>query len=157
MDNQVIAANQKFCHGCAKPIHQSAISCPFCGAPQGGSVPSVQSHTTMPGGAQTRMTSDQQFCGKCGTVMHVTASNCPSCGAAQTEFASNWGKSRKTAGWLALLAGGLGAHHFYLGNYVWGALYLIFVWTAVPTVLALIDAIRYFNMSDKEFEIKYRK
>ena len=23
-----------FCHGCAKPLHVSAVACPSCGAPQ---------------------------------------------------------------------------------------------------------------------------
>ena len=26
--------NMMFCHGCAKPLHVSAVNCPGCGAPQ---------------------------------------------------------------------------------------------------------------------------
>jgi TM2 domain-containing membrane protein YozV len=40
---------------------------------------------------------------------------------------------------LTFFGGGLGAHKFYLGKYWQGALYLIFFWTLIPTVLALVD------------------
>ncbi|GHG31750.1 TM2 domain-containing protein [Deinococcus indicus] len=42
---------------------------------------------------------------------------------------------------LALLLGGLGVHQFYVGNTTAGVLYLLFCWTFIPAILALIDAI----------------
>jgi hypothetical protein len=40
---------------------------------------------------------------------------------------------------LALFLGGLGAHHFYLGNVGIGILYAVFVWTFIPSLIALIE------------------
>lgn len=40
---------------------------------------------------------------------------------------------------LALFLGGLGAHHFYLGNVGIGVLYAVFVWTFVPSLIALVE------------------
>jgi len=64
-------------------------------------------------------------------------------------------KSKTTAGILALLVGGLGVHKFYLDRPLQGALYLVFCWTFVPAVIALVEAIVYFTMSDANFNLKY--
>jgi len=61
---------------------------------------------------------------------------------------------RSTAGLLALLLGGLGIHHFYLGHPVAGFLNLLFCWTFIPAILALITAIQYFSMTDDAFNCK---
>lgn len=42
---------------------------------------------------------------------------------------------------LAFFLGGIGAHHFYNGKTVRGLLYLVFVWTMIPSGLALIDMV----------------
>lgn len=42
---------------------------------------------------------------------------------------------------LAFFVGGIGAHHFYNGKTVRGLLYLLFVWTMIPSGLALIDMV----------------
>ncbi|GAQ23915.1 hypothetical protein DEIGR_400048 [Deinococcus grandis] len=42
---------------------------------------------------------------------------------------------------LALLLGGLGVHHFYLGRTTPGLLHLLLCWTLVPSVLAVAHAI----------------
>jgi TM2 domain-containing membrane protein YozV len=55
-----------------------------------------------------------------------------------SEF-SRVSKSVSTARLLALFLGGVGAHWFYLGKSMRGLLYLIFVWTSVPLILALIE------------------
>ncbi len=146
-----LAANQKFCHGCAKTIHNTAPQCPHCGAPQQvvmtpapGYAPQMQQHAHM-----ARSTSDQKHCDKCGTVMHVSAGNCPSCGAAQAGGLG--GKSRTTAAWLAILVGGLGAHHFYLGNTIRGLIYLAFCWTGISAIVGFIEGISYFSKNDRQF------
>lgn len=64
-------------------------------------------------------------------------------------------KSKTTAILLALFLGGLGIHKFYLGKGGQGLLYLIFVWTFIPSVLALIDMILLIVMSEKDFNFKY--
>ncbi|MFC0232705.1 TM2 domain-containing protein [Vagococcus entomophilus] len=42
---------------------------------------------------------------------------------------------------LAVFLGGLGAHKFYAGKTGSGIMYLIFCWTWIPSVLAIISAI----------------
>lgn len=42
---------------------------------------------------------------------------------------------------FALLLGGFGAHHFYLGHTVVGVLFILFFWTLIPAIIALIEAI----------------
>jgi TM2 domain-containing membrane protein YozV len=40
---------------------------------------------------------------------------------------------------LCLLLGGIGAHHFYMGNIGTGVLYLLFFWTFIPAFIALVE------------------
>lgn len=65
-------------------------------------------------------------------------------------------KNRGTAVVLALLLGGLGVHHFYMGRTMRGLLYLLFCWTLVPSFLALLEAIYYALMSEKNFQLRCR-
>ena len=45
-----------------------------------------------------------------------------------------------TAVLLALFLGGLGAHRFYLGV-LWGIVYVVFCWTLIPMIVAVLEAI----------------
>ena len=49
-------------------------------------------------------------------------------------------KNPTTAVLLALFLGGLGIHKFYMGQTGLGVLYLLFFWTYIPSVIALIEA-----------------
>ena len=42
---------------------------------------------------------------------------------------------------LALFLGGLGIHNFYAGRIGLGVLYLLFCWTFIPAIAALVQAI----------------
>ena len=56
----------------------------------------------------------------------------------QTEM--NTRRKNPTTGvLLTLFLGGLGAHRFYLGQTGLGILYLVFVWTFIPAIAALIE------------------
>ncbi|MCQ2163579.1 MAG: NINE protein [Bacteroidales bacterium] len=66
-------------------------------------------------------------------------------------------KSKYTAAALAFFLGGLGAHKFYLGKTGKGILYLVFVWTYIPAILGLIEAITYLTADEYEFNAKYGK
>ena len=64
-------------------------------------------------------------------------------------------KDKTTAGVLALLLGGLGAHKFYLGRGLQGVLYLVFCWTFIPAIIALIEGIGYLVMNETDFNLRY--
>jgi len=49
-------------------------------------------------------------------------------------------KNPGTAQVLAFLLGGLGMHHFYMGQWAIGLVYLAFCWTYVPILVGLIEA-----------------
>jgi TM2 domain-containing membrane protein YozV len=47
---------------------------------------------------------------------------------------------------LALFLGGLGVHHFYLHRVALGVLYIVFCWTFIPAIIAVLEA---FVMSER--------
>ena len=49
-------------------------------------------------------------------------------------------KNPTTAVLLAVFLGGLGVHRFYMGDVGWGVLYLLFSWTWIPLIVALLEA-----------------
>lgn len=66
-------------------------------------------------------------------------------------------KDKNTAGILALFLGGLGVHKFYMGHIGTGFIYLIFCWTFIPAIVALIDAISIFMATEEKFDQKINK
>lgn len=56
---------------------------------------------------------------------------------------------------LALFLGGLGAHWFYLDRPKRGILYVLFIWTLIPALLALIDLIRFLAMGKEKWQKVY--
>lgn len=58
---------------------------------------------------------------------------------------------------LAFFLGGFGVHKFYTGNWAWGILYLIFFWTFVPALLALVEFIRYITLDELALQQAYQK
>ena len=96
-----------------------------------------------------------KYCSGCATVIHKDAPACPRCGAPQADAFNRERKSRGVAIVLALLLGGIGAHKFYLGRAGWGLLYLLFFWTFIPAIIALVELIIYACMSEREFHRKY--
>lgn len=103
-------------------------------------------------------------CRECGREVSDKANSCPGCGvtingavARQQPIIVNAPKSRSLAVLLALFFGGVGIHKFYLNSPGWGFIYLIFCWTFIPLILALIEALNYLFMSDKTFQSRYAK
>lgn len=92
------------------------------------------------------------FCRGCGKEIHESALTCPFCGAVQQTKSSN---KRITAGVLAILLGGIGAHKFYLGQIGMGILYILFCWTFIPGIIGKIQGIIYLCQSDEDFVRKY--
>lgn len=117
-----------FCRECGAGVNRRAIMCPKCGAPV------VQEALPPVGGGF-----EVQF---------------PSA-ATPARRSSGEQKSKTTAALLALLVGGLGAHHFYLGNTVLGIVYILACWTFIPAIVAFVEAIVFLTMSDAAFDAKY--
>lgn len=65
------------------------------------------------------------------------------------------GKSKVTAAILAIIFGSFGLHKFYLGQVLWGLIYLFFFWSSISMILGFIEGIYYLAMSDKDFEANY--
>jgi TM2 domain-containing membrane protein YozV len=95
-----------------------------------------------------------KFCTECGAEINIKAEICPKCGVRQ-YFPACSNNDKITAGILALLVGGLGAHHFYLKHIGRGILYLLFCWTFIPAIISLVEGIIYLTMTDDEFCRKY--
>ena len=66
-------------------------------------------------------------------------------------------KNKTSAGILALFLGGLGVHRFYLKQTGLGILYLVFFWTLIPSISALVDGIIFLTQTDEAFNAKYNK
>ena len=97
------------------------------------------------------MAGSMVFCRGCGKEIHESALICPLCGAPERKRSE---KSKVVAGVLALLLGGIGIHKFYVGAWGWGIVYIIFVWTWIPALFAIIEGIRYLTLSDEDFSNK---
>jgi len=65
-------------------------------------------------------------------------------------------KSKGVAILLALLLGGIGAHHFYMGHVFRGFLYLLFCWTFIPAIIALVEMVLIALTPDKVFQRRCR-
>ncbi len=70
-------------------------------------------------------------------------------------------KNRIIAGLLAMILGVVGAHRFYLNDIGGGIFYLFLMFITaklafpVTFILGIIEAVKIFNMSNKEFDEKY--
>lgn len=101
---------------------------------------------------------DEKFCKDCAAIINVNAEICPACGVRQMGSLyqpAGGRKNRVTAILLALCLGGLGAHKFYLGQPALGVIYLLFVWTFIPALIAFAEMLMYLTMSDEEFARRY--
>lgn len=119
------------------------------------------SDTQLESPAPRTKTADEKFCADCGAIIALKAEICPKCGVRQKANLSEVAKtvvntrSKLVAALLALFLGGIGIHKFYLGKTWMGILYLLFCWTFIPALVAFIEAIILFAMSDEKFNAKY--
>jgi TM2 domain-containing membrane protein YozV/ribosomal protein L40E len=106
---------------------------------------------------------DEKYCTDCGAAIKAKAEICPKCGIRQFSPQSGGslgpvtanGKNKIAAALFALFLGGIGVHKFYLGQVGQGILYLLFCWTFIPALIALIEAILLLTMNDDTFNQKY--
>lgn len=108
----------------------------------------------------------KKHCFACAAILDVRAELCPKCGVRQPTMPGAMTvapvmalapstRSKTSAGVFALLLGGIGVHKFYLGQTAAGVLYLLFCWTLIPSLIAFIEALVLFGMSDDAFARKY--
>ena len=95
------------------------------------------------------------FCRGCGKEIHETAVSCPHCGCQQTAVMAGNVKSQRVAAVLAAFVGGIGIHRFYLSRPVSGIFYILFCWTGIPGLIALVETFVYAFMSPENWARKY--
>ena len=96
------------------------------------------------------------YCPTCGAEVAVSADRCPDCETPlRTAGSIERHLKRVVAGILALAFGALGAHKFYLGRPVIGVLYILFIWTLLPPLIALIEGLLYLNSDEATFSRRY--
>jgi TM2 domain-containing membrane protein YozV len=64
-------------------------------------------------------------------------------------------RNKMVAAMLALFVGTFGIHKFYLGQVGAGIVYLLFFWTGIPSLIALIEGLIYLTKSDQAFDMEY--
>lgn len=124
------------CPQCGAPAEANAAKCVYCGA-------SIITQQTVQPQVQTQAQPQVIVVQQAPADPHPERKNWPV-------------KSKIAAALLAFFLGGIGVHKFYLGKVGSGILYLLFCWTGIPSIFALIDGIVYLCTSDENFMIKYK-
>jgi TM2 domain-containing membrane protein YozV len=93
------------------------------------------------------------FCSFCGSSLHDGADDCPGCGLRLAPLPAGLNKANLLL--LAGLLGGIGAHRFYLRQYGLGALYLLFCWTLLPSIAALVEFFIFLSRSEEELREQF--
>mgnify|MGYP003315184061 CR=1 FL=1 len=108
------------------------------------------------------------FCRYCGEQIDDDCTVCPKCGGSvgprpvneetPNQFSGEnciastvKGKNKLVAGIFGILLGGIGIHHFYLGNIGPGIASILFSWTGIPALIGLIQGIIILVESDYDF------
>lgn len=101
----------------------------------------------------TELRDGDKFCQKCGAAVDQNYSNSStntgfsSCMSNDLKNASNFKSnnispcSRLVAGLLCWFLGGFGAHRFYVGKTSSAIWMVVFFWTFVPCIIAIVDFI----------------
>lgn len=121
------------------------------------------------------------FCVNCGNELESGAKFCTNCGQATTapDISNNQNtpqqptivyiqspqqdiyvherKSKGLALTLCFFLGWIGVHRFYLREYLWGSLYLLFSWTFLPLLASILDFITILLIPKKTFHKLYDK
>ncbi len=97
--------------------------------------------------------SDQKYCSSCGALIQHHAQICPKCGVAQP---SDKKFSKVALLLLTFFMGGVGIHKFYLGKYVQGIFCLLFFWTGIPSIIALVEFLIYAFTPEETLHQKYQ-
>jgi len=127
-------AEARKCSQCGAPISDGAKECKYCGHVFNTSKPEKE----------------------------VTSSRANNVEINPHEFISQYkkrvfvpNKNQILAAALAFFFGTFGAHKFYLGKIGQGILYIIFFWTAIPTIVSIFEALVYLFTPKMIFAQKY--
>lgn len=96
------------------------------------------------------LTLGHKRCDSCGAEILVRAEICPKCGVRQRNAVS-----KPVLLLLTFFTGGLGGHKFYLKKPWQGVLYLLFFWTYIPALVALVELVIYACTSSERLNEKY--
>ena len=96
--------------------------------------------------------SEKVFCRACGKEIRGITATCPGCGVRQRAVVH--GKSKIVAALMAFFLGGFGIHRFYLGKW-WGVFYLLFFWSMIPSLVAILEAIVFLRTGDEIWDARY--
>jgi TM2 domain-containing membrane protein YozV len=88
-------------------------------------------------------------CPDCGKRISINAHSCTNCG--RSFFRPN----RNVAIALAWILGGIGAHKFYLRKPGEGIAAVLFCWSFIPTIFAIVEGFQYVSMDDESFTRKF--
>ena len=97
------------------------------------------------------------YCRSCGKQIHETAKTCPSCGAPQASALKEAGELRTqtVAGYWCLFLGQFGAHWFYLRRTTRGIFSLLFCWTGIPGIFALVNGFQIAYGNQEKWAKRY--
>ncbi len=122
------------CPSCRQWVLHGTIVCPYCAT------------ALMPSAPLAYVNSNH------APVQQVIIQNLP---AAYPLVGYRPHKEKITAGVLALMLGGLGVQHFYLGNTKAGVLSIVFCWTYIPAIIGLIQGVMLLCMNEQDFHARY--
>jgi len=131
----------------APSIETAALTPPV---PQDKMQPPRRSPQNNPPRPHTAVPNTGKHCSTCGSRLAPTAVVCPECG---TKAITPVNKTALLL--LTFFMGGLGAHKFYIGKYLQGVLYLLFCWTLIPSLIAVVDFVLYAVTDTEKLQEKY--
>jgi TM2 domain-containing membrane protein YozV len=154
-----------YCTNCGNPVSEQAVACMSCGAQPVG-------HRKFCRMCGAGLNPEQVVCIKCGSAIGAgikAASTSRSIAGSPITGGTSSPKSKIVAGLLALFLGSFGIHWFYLGvknkaltylgmgigGIVLSLVFVGLILLVIVGILALIDAIKFFTMSDQDFDMQY--
>lgn len=98
----------------------------------------------------SRSAQPQKMCKACFAVIHPQAEICPQCGVRQFHPIN-----KAALLLLTFFLGGIGAHKFYVGKNLQGVFYLLFFWTGIPGIIALVEFLIYIFTDTDQLQRMY--
>jgi len=93
---------------------------------------------------------DEKYCESCGNIIKSKAEICPGCGVRQKE-----GINKAALLLLTFFMGGIGVHKFYVRKNGQGVAYLLFCWTGIPGLIALVEFFIFAFTDSEDLREKY--